>query len=39
LRRDQRPTYAASRLTNLLLTLLHLAVATAKLWGPVAYEP
>jgi hypothetical protein len=34
LRRDQRPTYAASRLTHLLLTLLHLAVATAKLWGP-----
>jgi putative transposase len=34
LRRARCLTYAVSRMTNLLLTLLHLAVMTAKLCGP-----
>ena len=34
MRRGRRLTYADSRMKNLLLTLLHLAVTTAKLWAP-----
>jgi hypothetical protein len=38
LRSARRLTYADSRMKNLRLTLLHLAVMTAKLCGPVACE-
>ena len=34
MRGAQRLTYADSRMKDLLLTLLHLAVMTAKLCGP-----
>jgi hypothetical protein len=38
--RGARPlTYADSRMKNFVITLLHFAVVTAKLCGPVACEP
>ena len=38
LRGAWRLTYAVSRMKDLLLALLHLAVMTAKLCGPAAWE-
>jgi hypothetical protein len=38
LRDTRRLAYAESRTMDFLLTLLHLAVVTAKLCGPVACE-
>ena len=39
MRGARRLTYADSRMKNLLITLLHFAVVTAKRVAPVACEP